>query len=432
MADVAGQAIVRGAATFCLVLLILAAPPRMLAGHRAALILLLSMGVWISLQLIPLPPSIWLNLPGRAAYGAAATIMGEPQPWRPLALVPSGAANALASLLVPATMVALLMSLNERERAQLPTWILIFIAVSAMVGLVQTTSVTCDNPLINDGPGEVSGNFANRNHFALLMSLGCVLAPVWAAQQPRRPGLGWRTTLALGLIMLFILLILISGSRAGLFLGALGATAGGAIVFPQIRSTFRAYPRWVLPMLLVAVLMIVAGLIALSLNADRAFGIDRALAENATKDLRLRAMPAIIAMARQYFPVGIGAGAFDPIFRVHEPFNLLQQAYLNHAHNDFLEIVLEHGIVGAIMLVAGAAWWLVITVRAWRQVGPAALLARGASAMLVLIGLASSVDYPARTPIIMALLVVIAGWAAVRNPIGRDQLPPAHSGADRP
>lgn len=415
MADVAGQAVVRGAATLCLVLVVLFAPAPSLAGYRAPLLLILGAAGSISLQLIPLPPSIWLNLPGRAPFAEAAVIAGQAQPWRPVALVPSGAVNALASLLVPFTMIVTLMSLSERERARLPTAILVFIAVSSLVGLVQTTSATYDNPLINDAPGEVSGVFANRNHFALLLSLGCLLAPAWACLRPEHDWLGWRALLALGLVMAFIMLILISGSRAGLLLGTMGAITGGALVFDQIRSTFRAYPRWVLPMLLAAVLAIVAGLIALSLNADRAFGINRALSENATQDLRLRAMSTIVEMAKRYFPIGTGAGGFDPMFRLHEPFTLLQQSYLNHAHNDWLEIVLEYGLLGLIMLAGATVWWLWTTITAWRHKGPAGLLARCASAMVLLIGLASAVDYPARTPIMMALLVVIVGWAAPRQ-----------------
>jgi hypothetical protein len=31
----------------------------------------------------------------------------------------------------------------------------------------------------------VSGTFANRNHFALFMAIGCVLAPAWAVQSSR-------------------------------------------------------------------------------------------------------------------------------------------------------------------------------------------------------------------------------------------------------
>ena len=331
-----------------------------------------------------------------------------------MAIVPSGAINALGSLLVPLGALVLVAQLEERELALLPSGMLLFITLAALVGLVQTTSLLFDNPFINDAPGEVSGVFANRNHFALLLAVGCLLAPVWAFLGSTPGALGWRGPVAIGLVMLFTMLILISGSRAGLLLGALASLVGLFLVFGRIRGALIGFPRWLLPLLLLLVFLSIGSLVALSLNADRAFGIDRAFAESASDDLRVRATPTVMAMVRNYFPAGTGAGSFDPLFRLHEPFGLLQPFYLNHAHNDFLEVVLEHGLLGALLLLVAAMWWMATTVRAWRG-GPGAgpLLARTASVILLLVVMASAVDYPARTPIVMVLLVVAAAWTRI-------------------
>ena len=37
---------------------------------------------------LPLPPGLWLALPGRNELAGAATATGQPQPWRPLSLSP--------------------------------------------------------------------------------------------------------------------------------------------------------------------------------------------------------------------------------------------------------------------------------------------------------------------------------------------------------
>ncbi|MCY1164797.1 hypothetical protein D9M73_46870 [compost metagenome] len=64
------------------------------------------------------------------------------------------------------------------------------VTAAAMLGLLQFSGSGFDNLFINDSPGQVSGNLANRNHFALLLSLGCVITPVWAFSG--RNDFGWR------------------------------------------------------------------------------------------------------------------------------------------------------------------------------------------------------------------------------------------------
>lgn len=415
MADVPGQAVVRGGAALSLVLLLLFGARPTGRSERPALILVGAALVWVLIQLIPLPPSIWLQLPGRALFAEAARVAGEAQPWRPLAIVPSGAANAAAALIVPLTTVVLIAALRGDERAWLPTVLLAVITASALVGLIQATGATYENPLINDEPGVVSGTFANRNHFSLLMAIGCVMAPVWACLNPRK-GIGWRGPLALCLVLLFVMLIVIGGSRAGLPLGALAVVLGLVIVQAPLRVALRGYPRWLFPALLLLVALGTAGLIWASISADRAISVTRAVQDDVAGDVRLRAAPTIVAMTRHYFPIGIGAGGFDPVFRLHEPFDLLQLTYWNHAHNDFLEVVLEHGVAGVLLLFCAIGWWVWGSARAWRAwfagQGAAALLGCAASVAMLLIALASIVDYPARTPLVMFTLVVLSSWLA--------------------
>lgn len=416
MADVAGQPVIRAIATLCIVLAVLFGPRPRIRSFAGPVILLAAAILLVILELVPLPPSVWLALPGRALFAEAAELARAAQPWRPLAIVPSGALNALGGLLVPLAMVVLVATLRDDERRLLPTGVLAFIMLAALVGFVQTTGASFDNPLINDAPGEATGVFANRNHFALLMAIGCLLAPVWACLQPHRAGVGWRGPLALGLVMTFILLILISGSRAGLFLSALGGVAGVLLALGRIRLAMARFPSWALPVLLLVAIGTACSLIFLSFNIGRAFGIDRLLTENAADDLRVGAAPTVVKMIYLYFPFGIGAGGFDPLFRLNEPFSLLRVNYFNHAHNDFLETLLEHGLGGLLLLIAAAGWWLWRTAKAWlKDDGANGLLARAGSAVVLLIAIASAVDYPARTPIIMAMLVIAGAWLGARD-----------------
>jgi hypothetical protein len=178
--DVPGQIVVRGAAWAVLIVAALFAPKPMLKRERPVLVFLLLALALPILQLVPLPPAIWQALPGRALFTEAATALGETQPWRPIAIVPSATFNAAASLIVPLTILVLIGGLRESERSLLPTVLLGLVATSTLLALLQFSGSRFNNPLINDTVGQISASFANRNHLALFLAYGCLLAPTWA------------------------------------------------------------------------------------------------------------------------------------------------------------------------------------------------------------------------------------------------------------
>lgn len=407
--DAFGQVLVRAAAWLVLV----AAPllmkrPSIRDVRAVAALMFAALGLAL-LQLVPLPPAVWQALPGRAIFERAALLAGENQPWRPLAIVPGAAYNAAASLVVPFAFLVLILGLDEREAAWLPGMLLIFVAVATLPGLTQFAGAAFNNPLINDTPGQVSGIFANRNHFALLLAFGCLVVPIWAFGNGT--GAIWRMVAALGLILVFTLTILATGSRAGLFLGVLALAIGFGLTWRRVRQILHRGPKWLFPTLIAGVVAVMVIAVLLSVAADRAVSIDRAMAMDAGQDMRRRGLPTVIEMIRIYFPVGSGLGGFDPLFRMHEPFALLKPTYFNHAHNDFLEILLDTGAAGLVLMAVGIGWWGWASFRVWRgKEGRGLLTARLGSAMILLVLLASIFDYPARTPTIMALLVLAATW----------------------
>ncbi|WP_314374130.1 MULTISPECIES: O-antigen ligase family protein [Sphingomonas] len=407
--DALGQVLVRTAAWLVLTGALLMMKRPSIHDVRPVAALLLAVLGLVLLQLVPLPPGVWQSLPGRAIFERAAVLAGESQPWRPLAIVPEAAYNAAASLVVPFAILVLIIGLDEREVTWLPGMLLTFIAVATLPGLAQFAGAAFNNPLINDTPGQVSGIFANRNHYALLLALGCLVAPVWAFGNGS--GAIWRMVTALGLILVFTLTILATGSRAGLLLGVLALAIGFGLTWRRIRQMLHRGPKWLFPTLIAGGVTVIVIVVLLSIAADRAVSIDRAMAMDAGQDMRRRGLPIVIEMIRIYFPIGSGLGGFDPLFRMHEPFELLKPTYFNHAHNDFLEIVLDTGMAGLVLLVAGIGWWGWASFRVWRdKENRVRLTARLGSAMIFLILLASIFDYPARTPTVMALLVLAAVW----------------------
>lgn len=407
-ADVLGQPVVRFFAWATLIAFVLAAG-RFQAPRNGPALILGAAALLVLFQLIPLPPAWWLALPGREIIAEAATVMGQPQPWRPLSMSPGATANALGSLIVPAVVLLLAAQLSREQQRQMMGWVLGLVIAGSLLALLQFSGGRLDNPFINDPPGAVAGNFANRNHMALFLAIGCLVAPAWAFRGDKVQR--WRVAAGLGLLPLLLLMILATGSRAGVALGLAGTAIGIAISWRAVAREVRTLPRMLRLPLLGAFAAAVVGVLVLSFTRGRAVSIDRALELESAEDLRTQALPTVLSMFERYFPAGSGFGTFDPVYRITEPDTLLQPSYFNQAHNDWLGVLLDGGLAGAVLLAAAVGWWIVASVRAWRT-QPVRDLPRIGSAVILLVFAASIVDYPARTPMIMALVALAATWLA--------------------
>ncbi len=407
-ANVSGQLFVRAVAWLCLIVMILFKSGWSIERGRPVIFLLGTAVALAIAQLVPLPPGIWLALSGRAMFADATAIAGEPMPWRPLAIYPSGAINALGSLIVPCVALCFVVGrVRLRDSSTLKVVLGLVVAVM-LVGLLQFAGVAVRSPLVN-GNIDVSGTLANRNHFALLMASGLLLASAWAVAEPA--AVKWRGPVAIGLSLILVLAILGSGSRAGMVVGVVGLGCALLMVRSEIGRALARFPRRIVVTLSAGAALTLAVVIAISIRADRAVSINRAFAVDPAQDMRSLGLPTVIIMVRDYLAAGSGLGGFDAVFRIHEPFALLKPTYFNRAHNDFLEIALDAGIAGIVLLLSGLAWWLWMSIRAWRA-GPGRekMLPKLGSALLLIILLASIVDYPARTPMIMFLAVIAGVW----------------------
>ena len=167
-ADASGQVIVRLAAWIILVIYILVTPKFEWRAIRMPAVLLGAGVIIVALQLVPLPPAVWTQLPGRDVLIQAAVVAGETeQPWRPLSISPGATDNALNSLVVPTVTLVLLANLTRRQHWQVAALLIALMFASAVYGLLQFSGARIDHPLLNDVRGMVSGSFANRNHLAL-------------------------------------------------------------------------------------------------------------------------------------------------------------------------------------------------------------------------------------------------------------------------
>lgn len=419
--DSLAQAVVRGLVPAVFALLVTLCRPVEWRSLTVPLVLAGAAVGLVALMLVPLPPSLWTAMPGHAPLEAAAELTGTAQPWRPWAMTPPLAKNALFALVPPALLLLSLIYLAPDRRRNLLPLMAAGVIASAVLGVLQI-GMGSDSPLrwyaVTNRDAGV-GFFANRNHQAVFLAFGFPLLAYWAAARGDRDnGVLARVGLAAIVASLLAVAIVTTGSRAGLLIGGLAILGAGLIHAAALTAAVRQISRksralWAFAVAGVLAVMVAA--IAFSPQAQsvvRLFGLDPA------DDLRARALPTILRMARDFFPFGTGFGGFEPAYRAAEPFDLLSLQYLNEAHNDFLQVVIEGGVFGAALLGALVVWWLLRSFRLVRERGGdrATTAARTGALLVGLMGLASLFDYPVRTPLMMATLMLAIGWMASPQP----------------
>jgi O-antigen ligase len=108
------------------------------------------------------------------------------------------------------------------------------------------------------------------------------------------------------------------------------------------------------------------------------------------------------------------------IYRRYEDPNVVEREWLNHVHSDYIELVLEVGVLGIAVLIVFLLWWLSRAVRIWRAEKPD-YFARAATVASGAILAHSVVDYPLRTAAISALFAVCCAlMAEPRSRVRRD------------
>ena len=393
--------------------------------HKLLLALALACVALPLLQLVPLPYAVWSDLPGRQQVVEIDQVAGLGKIARPLSLVPEATLNALLSLIVPLAALILGIQLDRKARERLLPIVLGLVGVSALLAVLQTLGGPDGALYLYDisNRGSPIGLLANRNHQAVLLAMALPMLALLATK-PRKISLFRMVGCSAGLLTL-VPLILTTGSRAGTIIGLLAllsifwitpATelhpAGGSSLVSKRARNWSAAGK-------IGVISLVPALVGLTIYMERAEAWDRLQSVFHDDDLRFRILPTVAEMFVKYWPVGTGLGSFEKVFQANEPDALLSPVYMNHAHNDWLEVSLTGGLPSIGLLAAGAGIVAVSLARqflARRSRSAPDRLARLGLIVIVLLGIASLSDYPLRTPLLETVFVVALLWASCPLP----------------
>lgn len=368
-------------------------------GWKTALILAAGVVAVPLLQLLPLPPFLWTSLPGNREVADIYEAAGMPAPWHGVGLNPEGSLNAALALLPALAMFVATLTLRARPRVVVALTALAFALAGTFLGAAQVAGGV-DSALRfynTTNPDSAVGFFSNRNHQASLQLVAMPLAAIaLAIAFPNRRGLPSLPGMVAAGVLLAILAVttVMTDSRAGL---VLYPVVVAACVLLLVRERLPRLPGR-------TVLAGLAGIVVIGgLAAGGALAARPDLMDELAKDPRTIGLPVITAEAVRHLPFGTGLGTFDDVYRSRERVEGLPNAYLNHAHNDLLEVWLETGMPGLVLIGLFLYWFARRSYDAWRTPGPEGSLAAAGSIIVGTLLLHSLVDYPLRTAAMSAL-----------------------------
>jgi len=357
------------------------------------------------LQLVPLPPGVWTALPGRGLAAQVLETAGLGIGWRPLALDPGAALAALLSLSPALVLLVAFARLSAAEQAAILKAGMALAIIFAVFGLLQRVTGTMTLYDIEHA-GAATGLFANRNHHAAMLACALVLLP---AAVPAGNSRQMRLMGSAAAIALFAG-ILATTSRAGIALGV-------AALLVSLAMLWRVRPRYLVGAVLA---LIVAAAALLQVPAlDPVFARFALLGE----DQRIDMAATSLAAARDFLPWGSGWGSFVPVFMAYEDLDTMSARYVVAAHNDYLQLLLEGGILGLVIGIAGPLALALLAFRHWTSKAVTACWSWWWVCAILL--LHSAVDFPLRTTALAVILAIAFAAQEIRRkplPARREQL----------
>jgi len=362
----------------------------------------------VGVQMIPLPPSVWTHLRGRTVIAEGFGALGVAAPPEPISLSPATGFNSLLGTIPPLAIFCAMV----RLRAYSPRWLAAALITGMVAGIalgaLQVAAANpTDSPLYlyeDTNPGKAVGFFANVDHMASLLVITIPFLAALAAAGKSRNMQRFSAVVAIaaGIGVLVVVGLALNGSLAGYGLALPVIVASGLIVLP-------AGNRQRLWAVVIAALLMIGSVAALEATA---IGSNK-IGTHATNSVQSRKeIAATTARAvKDFMPLGSGLGSFRGVYSLYEQPEQVTNEYVIHAHNDYLELALELGVAGIILIVLFLAWWAAAVWRAWRsaEAGPFARAAAIASAAVLI---HSIVDFPLRTAAIATCFGMCAALLA--------------------
>lgn len=393
----------------------------------------IAVAIFLFIQIIPLPTFIVKFVsPHAYSFREVFSVGASQSPWMTISVAPFKTLKESFEIISYALFVLLILKAIVSFRA-------IKKLLFGLVGLGTFEAIYGLIELLNPQPRllfytkeinlEVAtGTYVNQNHFSgllemtLPLTLGLFLTQMEGLFSPE---LSWRDrilqfsekrmtlSIILGLSAIFQMLgVWFSRSRSGVMVIFLEFVCFLIIVALYLRTdkfTRRQTIR------ILQVVLVIALIIIIYTGASST--ISRFTAEKLNQEGRFHYWTTLGQMITDFILVGSGLGTFAIIYPAYESGKTY--GLLLHAHNDYLEFLLELGILGMILLLGGITFLVVKTWIQWAKRKNFQIKIMVLGGMISILGLAihSLTDFnlhiPANTIIfslILSLNLILVHW----------------------
>ncbi|MER8974415.1 O-antigen ligase family protein [Mesorhizobium sp. M0800] len=346
---------------------------------RSALWLLIFAVALAVLQIVPLPAAMFNGLRPELLLGDSW--VGESR-FRFISVGVGRTVECLLYLLAAAAFFLAVLRLRAEQVSALLPFFFMGVICNGLAGAIQY-SLSDDIAIVGLFPFTINaGLFANVNHFSALLFVSIPFVVYYGLFR------GHLLSGSFGLIAL-LLLLLAAGSRAGVLIGL--AITVLSVIFLSARSRVSGF----------SVLLIFIGLSVYTMSAwtkldaqalDPAFG-------------RGEFARTTIEGIKDNWATGVGFGNFQNAYQIYEREGMIFKQYVNHAHNEYLEIAFEGGVPAILLMVGYFVLLFAALVRIRRDP-----LQKAAFLSVSFLLIHSLVDYPLRTA---ALAITFAYMNAI-------------------
>ncbi|MER8911598.1 O-antigen ligase family protein [Mesorhizobium sp. M0854] len=293
---------------------------------RSVLWLIIFVAALIVLQIVPLPAAIFDGFRPELLLGDDRLI-GTPR-FRFVSVGVGRTLECLFFLLASAAFFLSILRLRSEQVSALLPFFFMGVICNGLAGSIQY-SLSDNIAIVGLLPFTINaGLFANVNHFSALLFVSIPFVVYYGLFRGRL------LSGSVGLIAL-LLLLLAAGSRAGVLIGL--AITILSVVFLSARSRASG----------LTILLIFIGLTVYTIGAwtkidsdviDPAFG-------------RGEFARTTIEGIEDNWAMGVGFGNFQKAYQLYEREGMIFRNYVNHAHNEYLEIAFEGGVPAVLLMI---------------------------------------------------------------------------------
>lgn len=380
---------------------------------KTPLVLFLILAVWVGLTLIPLP----VNWAGSDAISQSLlgerAALGLPSTGLAVSKAPAETLRGLLAFGTPLFAILTLALATRKQRQYALGAVVIAGIVSALVGALQiiggAESIFYYWSLAPRG--FFVGVFANPNHQSSFSAITICCVFYFINQNKKRfsssdKGFG----LLAGLVIILALLsyaVLAPRSMAGYIMIVFVLVLNGLVLVFDKNKQGEDKRSWLVAAF--PILGLCAG-VTFSLSSTRLgnFGVVAGPDIDAS---RLNVWQNSKDMWLENFYTGTGLGSFEKAYPLFENPDSVTNTFMNHAHNDWLEWVLELGLPGLLLLLAFCIWIAYAAFRMFMQTKFATgqRMARISAIAVMVPAIHSLVDYPLRTPLYALIFAIMLG-----------------------